>query len=295
MKFKKSINTEIEITTVQNLPKLKILIEANNLGKPNFSAIARELNIDKRTVKKYYNGYEKKERKKKITKIDNFYEIISKLLSAESDQIFYYKSHLYRYFVREHNLDCSRSNFNHYILQHENFKEYFNPKEKKNSVKSETEFGRQAQFDWKENLKFTFTNEEKFTFNVGSLILSASRFKYWAICPSTSQSYLFDFLTNAFETIGGVPKEILVDNASSMMDKARTSNSSGKVNSKFQHLSEDYGFDIVPCIRARPNTKAKVENPMRIINEIMNYNGCLKNEKELYEKMASITEKVTGS
>ena len=36
-------------------------------------------------------------------------------------------------------------------------------------------------------------------------MLSASRFKVWTIYPSTSQNHLFDFLTNAFETIGGVP------------------------------------------------------------------------------------------
>lgn len=154
-----------------------------------------------------------------------------------------------------------------YILKHEKFAEYFKPNKKKDAVKSETSFGKQAQFDWKEKLKFSFKSGEEFIFNVGSLILSASRFKYWAICPSTSQAYLFDFLTNAFEALGGVPKEIVIDNASTMMDKARTERSDGKVNPKFQQFADDFGFNIVPCIRARPNTKAKVENPMRVIEK----------------------------
>jgi len=130
--------------------------------------------------------------------------------------------------------------------------------------------------------------------NVGSLILSASRFKVWIVCPATSQVYLFDFLSRAFEMIGGVPKEIIIDNASTMMDESRTETSCGKVNSKFQQFADDFGFEIKPCIRARPNTKAKVENPMRIIDEIMNYNGKLKDLVELQNKLDKITEETNS-
>ena len=58
-------------------------------------------------------------------------------------------------------------------------------------------------------------------FNVGSLILSASRFKYRAVCPSKSQTYLFDFLVNALQSFGGVPEEIFIDNmlASAILDR----------------------------------------------------------------------------
>ena len=164
------------------------------------------------------------------------------MLSAENKQIFYYKSHLYRYLVREHGLECSRSNFNYFILKNSNFAEHFNPKSKKDAIKSETPFGKQAQFDWKEKLKFSFKDGSEMILNVGSLVLSASRFKVWTIYPSTSQNHLFDFLTNAFETIGGVPEEILIDNASTMMDQARTESFEGKINNKFKQLADDFGF-----------------------------------------------------
>ena len=59
--------------------------------------------------------------------------------------------------------------------------------------------------------------------------MSSSRFKVWRICSSPSQTHLFDFLANAFETLGGAPSEILIDNASTMMDKARTERSDGKM------------------------------------------------------------------
>ncbi|MCR1934226.1 IS21 family transposase, partial [Clostridium tepidum] len=100
------INTEIEINSVKDLGKLKILVEVNNLGKPNFSELGRKLGIDRRTVKKYYEGNIQKERKQKKSKIDDYYDTIRSLLSAENKQIFYYKSHLYRYLVREHGLQC---------------------------------------------------------------------------------------------------------------------------------------------------------------------------------------------
>lgn len=289
MTIKININTDIEIKSVNDLPKLKIIMEVNKLGKPNFSEIARTIGVDRRTVKKYYEGNISKERKQKKTILDEYYDLITSLLSAKNKQVFYYKSHLYRYLVREHGLKCSRSNFNYYILNNKEFAEYFKPKAICKSIKSETPFGKQAQFDWKEKLKFSFSDGSMMNINVGSLVLSASRFKVWAICPSTNQNHLFDFLANAFETIEGVPEEILVDNASTIMDKARTEGSKGKVNSKFQQLADDFGFKVVPCIMARPQTKAKVENPMRIIDEIMAYNGVVKDLNELHIKIESIT------
>ena len=51
-----NINTEIFLRSVKDLNKLKLLVEVNNWDRPNFSAIARELGVDRRTVKKYYDG-----------------------------------------------------------------------------------------------------------------------------------------------------------------------------------------------------------------------------------------------
>lgn len=287
--MKYNIITDIEINTVADLPKLKIIVEANNLEKPNFSELARNLGVDRRTVKKYYLGEKPKERKRKKSIIDEYYLLIKGLLSEESTQIFNYKSHLFRYLQREHGLKCSRSNFNHYILQHEEFANYFKPKGNSNAVRTETEFGKQAQFDWKEKVRFQFKNGEEIILNVGSLILAASRFKVWIIYLSVSLECILDFLANAFETIGGVPKEIVIDNATTMMIEARTKTFKGRTNPSFQQFADDYGFKIVPCIAGRPETKAKVESPMRVIEEILAYNGILETMAELEEKLEVIT------
>ncbi len=86
-----------------------------------------------------------------------------------------------------------------------------------------------------------------------------------------------------------MPKEIVIDNATTMMIKARTKMFKGVVNPGFQQFADDYGFKIVPCIVGRPETKAKVESPMRVIEEILAYNGTLETMEELEEKLEMIT------
>jgi len=288
--FNLNINTNLVIECLEDLPKLKIFLEVNKLGKPNFSKLARALGVDRRTAKKYYEGFRPKTTRNKGSKIDEYYEVINQLLCEDSPQKFAYKSHLYRFLKREYDVKFSRSNLNYYILKHEKFANYFKPKGNNKAIKTETEFGKQAQFDWKEKLKFQFRSGEIIIINIASLVLSASRFKIWRIYLSVDQNCILDFLTRSFELIGGVPKEIIIDNATTMMTEARTYKTSGKIHSKFEQFSNDFGFKVKPCIAGRPQTKAKVENPMRIIEEIMNYNGVLDSYEELYEKMTKIND-----
>lgn len=52
-------------------------------------------------MKMIYEKTINKIRKAKKSKIATYYEIISNLFSAKTNQIFYYRTHLYRYFVRK--------------------------------------------------------------------------------------------------------------------------------------------------------------------------------------------------
>lgn len=53
-----------------------------------------------------------------------------------------------------------------------------------------------------------------------------------------------------------------------VMDEARTEYSNGKINNRFKQFADDYGFVVHPCIAGRARTKAKVEAPMKILDEI---------------------------
>ena len=96
---------------------------------------------------------------------------------------------------------------------------------------------------------------------------------------------------DAFETFGGVPQELLTDNMKTVMDKPRTEYGKGKVNARFQQFASDYGFTVKPCIAGRPQTKAKVEAPMKLLDEIYAYNGLL-DYQELNEFVRQLNERI---
>ncbi|MBY6930447.1 IS21 family transposase [Clostridium botulinum] len=279
MIIKTNIYSELKINTLEDLHKLKPIMEVNNL-KVNKSQIARELGVNPRTVGKYLNGYVKPTTRNRKSKIEAFEPIIKELLSKDSIQVFYYKRILWQYLKDNHGLDCAQSSFRRYISNHSEFNEYFNNRKKghistTSIMRYETEKGKQAQLDWKENIEFILTTGKVININVFVLILSYSRFRVYKLSLDKTQDVLLSFLDESFETFGGVPEELLTDNMKTVMDEARTNYSKGKVNNKFQQFANDYGFNVRPCIAGRPNTKAKVEAPMKLLDEIRAYNGTL--------------------
>ena len=94
MILKNQIITNIKIESVNDLYKLKPFLEDGTL-KINKSQIARELEVDRRTVDKYINGYTKPETRNCDDCITPFYDIIAELLSDKSQQIFYYRKVLW--------------------------------------------------------------------------------------------------------------------------------------------------------------------------------------------------------
>ena len=210
-----NIVTNIEINSLEDLYKLKPFTENSSLNI-NKSQIARELNVDRRTVDKYINGFQKSQKRKKASRLDKYYDIIQELLSDENPQIFYYKRVLFQYLVDNHGLkECIYSNFCHYINSHEEFAAYFNHKKPSNAqkpvIRFETPAGKQAQLDWKENIPFILKSGETININILVLLLSYSRFRVYRLSLSKTQDVLFSLLNDALETFGGVPEEIVTD------------------------------------------------------------------------------------
>ena len=170
-------------------------------------------------------------------------------------------------------------NFCLYLKNYDEFESYFKRRKHSNvnhvTLRYETGAGKQAQLDWKESITFRLKNGENVVVNVFVLLLSYSRFRVYRLSISKTQDILFHFLDSAFDTFGGIPDEIVTDNMSTVMDVARTEHYGGKINVRFKQFADDYGFNVKPCIAGRPRTKAKVEAPMKILDEIRAYNGTL--------------------
>jgi transposase len=289
-----NVETDFEINSLSDLPKFKLVME-NLKMKINKSQLARELGVDRRTIEKYLNGFIPKRKRNKASKIDEYYPIISALLSEESKQKFYYRRVLWQYLKDNHELDCSASTFRAYIGRTPEFRAYFEEDKRiaspKGTARFETPPGKQAQLDWKESIPFETKDGEKIEVNVAVLILSHSRLRTFHLSLSKSQSVLFSFLTETFEAYGGVPSEIVTDNMKTVMDDARTEFSSGKVNAKFAQFAKDFDFKVRPCIAGRPRTKGKVETTMKLLDEIHAYQGQLTLE-ELHQYIQDLCHRL---
>ncbi|AHA75382.1 transposase [Bacillus thuringiensis] len=99
-------------------------------------------------------------------------------------------------------------------------------------------------------------------------------------------------MTEVFEAFGGVPKMIVTDNMKTVMDEARTEHFSGTINNKFSQFAQDFGFKVQPCIAGRPNTKGKIEAPMKLLDEIHAYQGKFTFEK-LHEFVQELIKRFT--
>ena len=102
--------TDIRIKDVNNLHKPKPFLEDGTL-KINKSQIARELEVDRRTVDKYINGYSKPETRNCDDCITPFYDIIAELLSDKNQQVFYYRKVLWQYLVDNHDIPYYKNRY----------------------------------------------------------------------------------------------------------------------------------------------------------------------------------------
>ena len=271
------INKNIKITQLSDLENLRKQMEVFNL-KPNFSELARVLKKDRRTIKRHYYQGKIKQTRNKPSKIDEYTDLLDKLLGEESIQIFKSKRILWQYLVDQTELNISYSAFRAYLLKNSKYNDYFKNKSHKNSkaiLRVETIPGEQAQIDWKEDVKFITKYGEKLSLNVFCMVLSYSRYKIFHVTLSRSQDVLISCITECLEHIEGVPKVIVCDNMKTTMDKARTVKTSGVINIKFQEYAKDMGFELKPCVAYRPQTKGKVENIVKLLDEIYAYNGKL--------------------
>lgn len=253
--------------------------------KPNFSELERAFDIDRHTIKKYYNGYEgKPATKNKPSKLDKYYdEIKSKINLCGINQMA-----LYQYIFQKDNKIGTYSNFKKYLTKH-NLKPN---KSKKAHLRYETDPGEQLQFDWKEDIQMISKHGEIFEFNVFSATLGYSRMHNFVYSRTKTRSDVERCLIETFKYINGVPKYLLTDNMRAVVD---TNNNQRKINPEFKQFTKDMGTDIKVCKPRTPETKGKDETCNKFMAWLIPYNHEFEDEKELIEIIEKIRNKVNAT
>ena len=195
--------TKNELEKKLNEIRKEILILETLEIKPNFSELSRKYNLDRRTIKKYKDGYFKnKEIKNRKSVLEPIRDEIKEKLELPGATIV----GVYQYFNKDKNI-CTYSNFYKYVQKYE-----LKPKRKqKANLRFETDLGEQLQFDWKEDIQMISKYGELFEFNIFSATLGASRLHVFLYSKFKTRIDVQRCLIETFEYIGGVTKEILTD------------------------------------------------------------------------------------
>lgn len=249
-----------------------IRVQIMNGIKPNFSRLAKQYNVDRKTVRRYFlKGPSACIRKPRIlkSKIDPYKDIILEKLEYGSSA----KS--------IHNYLKGKGFTGSYTIIKDFCRRYVHKKQQEVTLRFETNPGLQAQVDWKEDFKLTSKSGEEFIINIFLVVLGYSRYKFIKLTTDRNQTTVFKGLSESFEYFKGVPKEILFDNMRTVVDQSRTQFGKPVYNERFYEFTKDAGFIPRSCLAYMPKTKGKVESLARLMNRLTVYNKEFETLEEL--------------
>lgn len=138
----------------------------------------------------------------------------------------------------------------------------FKPKTEEDIVRFETAPGQQMQVD------FTTIKRGRFKLKAFVATMGFSRGSYVRFSTHEKQEDWITGIREALHYFGGVPKEVLFDNAKCLMiERDAYGEGRHRWNKHLLELASDYGFRLRACRPYRAKTKGKVER----------FNGYLKN------------------
>lgn len=251
--------------------------------KPNFADLGRRYDVDWRTVKKYYDGYEGKPKHHlKPSKLDKHLQLIIDKLAIKGTTV----RAVYEFIHDEKDPNIGTySNFNKYIKS----KGLRPKKAEAGHPRFETEPGLQAQVDWKEDVSIANKYGEIFTFQVFDYKLGYSRYPVFTYKLYKTRQDVFDCLIASFKATGGVPREILFDNMPTVVD---LKGNHRHINGQMRAFAKDFNFKIKLCKPRRAYTKGKVEALNKFLAWILPYEGEFETEEELISILEKINLKI---
>ena len=210
--------------------------------------ISNELGISRNTVRKYLRSNNLpvySMRASKLTKLNPYHDYIQSRIEAA-------KPHWIPAVVLFS--EIKQQGYNGGITQLRSYVHAFKVKEIEPIVRFETEPGQQMQID------FTTIKRGKLTIKAFVATLGYSRSSYVRFYDNERTESWIDGLIEAFNHFGGVPKQILCDNAKALIIERNVyGDGRHRFNQLFLNLAEEYGFQPKACKPYRAQTKGKVE------------------------------------
>jgi len=263
-----------------NYLKVNMQETIKTLQARNWSArrIARELGINRRTVKRYMTqndskctisttGFSVQNSDDPLSKCtisttgsggrkslcEPWEDYIKNRLSGQLSA-----QRIYQDLVLEHDFEGSYESVKRYVKKLDDAGELpFRRIETAPGVEVQVDYGTGARI-YDKNGKFRKTH-------LFRIVLSCSRKGYSEVCYAQDTESFIRALENAFRYFGGVPECIVPDNLKAAVLK--TDLYDPELNPKLRDFARHYGTCIMPCKVATPEHKGKVENSVNYVQE----------------------------
>ena len=235
--------------------------------KPNYSAVARQYDVDPRTVKAAYLRAQSdktsvvRKRRSRRSKLDGYQDIIEDKYAAGCSARSIYDFIVEKGFTGK------------YTVVKDYCRRFRKAQTKKATIRVEHTIGLSAQVDWKEQVTMTDRNGVSHIFSIFLYVLPYSKFKFLKLTLDQKQDTLFKCLFEALKATGGIPKEIWFDNMSTVVDHKLSDFHHHRFNERFLSFSHDTGFHPIACRPFRPQTKGCVEALARTMGRLKPYDG----------------------
>jgi transposase len=225
--------------------KMKIYKEQHGL---KCSQIAKELNLDSRTVDKWIDEKQYQPRKSSqcASKLDPFKDDVVRMLETHpytAVQIFQR--------LKENDFDGGYTIVKDYVRK-------IRPPKTKAFLKLSFAPGECAQVDWG-SYGSVSVGETTRRLSFFVMVLCFSRMMYVEFTVSQSMEHFLSCHQNAFDFFGAVSSKIMVDNLKSAVLK-RIVGKAPTFNPKYLDFANHHGFTIVPCAVGKGNEKGRVES-----------------------------------
>lgn len=308
---------DMEVIGVKTLMDKNAIIRLKNQGYSN-REVASILNINRKTVGKYWKEYLENIEKlkdpnidpsliqeiissppkydssniKKVKYTDELDKFLDQILANEKIKDQKLKNHkqalsvtqIHKMIINE-GFDISYPSIVNYVREKRN-------KTKECFIKQQYEFGDRLEYDFGE-VKLMINGKLE-TLSLAVISSPASNFRWAHLYKNQKADVFFDSQVKFFDMIGGMYKEVVYDNMKNVVTRFIGRNEK-EINNKLISFSNYYGFNINVTNCFSGNEKGHVEGSVRIIRnnvfaEKYEFDNILQAQEYLNKRLIEINE-----